>query len=60
MELKDANGNAPTDGWTFNLTSGSVVSQGADFVELSDDSAGTITLDDGTSLVFDGVEKFIW
>jgi Ca2+-binding RTX toxin-like protein len=60
VELQDANGNAPTDGWSFTLTTGSVVSQGDGFIELSDDSAGTITLDDGTSLIFDEVEKFIW
>jgi hypothetical protein len=60
IELQDTNGNAPTDGWTFNITSGSVVSQGDGFIELSDDSTGTITMNDGTSLIFDGVEQFIW
>ena len=60
IELQDANGNAPTDGWSFTLTDGSVVSSGEDFVELSQDAAGTITLDDGSMLDFDGVEKFIW
>ncbi len=60
IELQDVNGGAPTDGWSFNLTSGSVVSQGADFIDLSDDSAGTITMDDGTSVIFDGVEQFTW
>ena len=56
----DGIGDAPTDGWTFELTTGSEESQGDGFIELSDDSAGTITLDDGTSLIFDGVERFIW
>ncbi len=60
IELQDASGNAPTDGWSFGLTAGSVVSSGEGFVELSDDAAGTITMDDGSTLSFDGVEKFIW
>ena len=60
IDLQDANGNAPTDGWTFDITSGSVVSQGEGFVELSDDSAGTITMDDGSVVTFDGVEKLTW
>ncbi len=60
VELQDTNGNAPTDGWTFEITSGSVVSRGDGFIELSDDSAGTITMNDGTSPIFDGADQFIW
>ncbi len=60
IELQDAAGNASTDGWSFGPTAGSVVSSGDGFVELSGDAAGAITLDDGSTLSFDGVEKFIW
>ena len=37
-----------------------MVATAEDYIELSEDAAGTITLDDGGTLDFDGVEKFIW
>ncbi len=43
----------------LDLASGSVVTTGRDFIELSQNAARTITLDDGSMLTFGGVEKLI-
>ena len=58
--LQDANGNAPTDGWVLELTQGEQVSSGTGHIDLSQDSAGTVTMEDGSVLTFDGVEKLTW
>ena len=48
------------DGWTVELTSGSIVQSGSSSLILSQDSAGTITLSDGSELTFESVEKVDW
>ena len=55
-----AGGGAPGEGWVVDLTSGEQVSSGIDHIDLSQDAAGTITMEDGSVLTFDGVEKLTW
>lgn len=45
----------------MTLDGGSVIEgEGEGFMDLSEDSSGTITMDDGTEINFDGVEKIVW
>ena len=60
LELQDAAGGTPTGGWTYNLTTGAVSETGADYLVLSDDAAGTITLADGSEVTFEGIERIEW
>ena len=60
IQLQDAEGGAPGEGWVLDLTQGEQVSSGNGFLELSQDSAGTVTMEDGSVLTFDGVEKLTW
>ncbi len=60
IQLQDADGGAPGEGWVLDLTSGEEVSAGDGYLDLSQDSAGSITMEDGSVLTFDGVEKFTW
>ncbi len=61
IELHDSSGgaNLGTFGvdWTINLTEGSITSQDADSLTLSDDADGTITLQDGSSINFYDIER---
>lgn len=47
-------------GWTLNLTSGSITSSTANEHVLSQDAAGTITLEDGSQLAFENIERIEW
>ncbi|MEM9427952.1 MAG: hypothetical protein AAGA32_00440 [Pseudomonadota bacterium] len=55
-------GNTITgNGWTLVLDSGSsVLSQGTDTLDLSNEAAGVITFDDGGSVDFTGIERIAW
>ena len=46
--------------WTVNLTSGTIDATGGNYLDLSDDAAGTITLQDGSQVSFEGVERIEW
>ena len=46
--------------WTVNLTSGTIDATGGNYLDLSDDAAGTITLQDGSRVSFEGVERIEW
>ncbi len=46
--------------WTLTLDQGTIVQTGSDFAVLSDDSAGSIQLNDGSELSFEGVERVEW
>ena len=46
-------------GW-LTLTSGTVDEIGADYTVLSDDAAGTLTLNDGSVMTFEGIERIEW
>ena len=59
-QLQDAAGGPPANGWTYVLDSGVVETSGADFLDLSDDATGTITLVDGSEIDFSGIERIEW
>jgi hypothetical protein len=43
------------------LDSGSEIeASGADFLDLTDDASGSITLEDGSVISFDGLERIEW
>ena len=58
IDLREAAEGGPRDGWNFTLTEGTVESTVDGKIELSENSAGTIEFDDGSSLIFDGVEQY--
>ncbi|MEO1242641.1 MAG: cadherin domain-containing protein [Pseudomonadota bacterium] len=45
--------------WTIELTEGALISQDSDGVIFSEDSAGSISLNDGTTLEFENLEQII-
>jgi hypothetical protein len=61
IELHDSGGgsNLGTFGvdWTLSLTEGSIDSQDANSITLTDDADGTITLNDGSSIDFFDIER---
>ena len=61
VRLQDKDGGSPSDdSWDIDLDSGSIDEQMDNYIALSNDAAGTITFDDGSQLVFDGVERIEW
>ncbi len=50
----------PGDAWSLELNEGSVVEQADGYVALTNDAAGTITLDNGEQIQFDGIERIEW
>ncbi|MCG8356550.1 MAG: hypothetical protein MI920_13345 [Kiloniellales bacterium] len=63
VHLDGAAGGSPgTYGvdWTISLTSGSITDTQADHLDLSQDAAGTITLQDGSQVTFEGIERIEW
>jgi hypothetical protein len=55
--LQNADGTPVDGGWTINLTQGEIQANDGNSLTLSDDSAGTITLTDGSQITFDGMER---
>lgn len=51
---------APGDAWSLELDEGSVVEQADGYVALTNDASGTITLDNGDQIQFDGIERIEW
>jgi len=61
IRLEDGNGDRPSESsWELELRRGSVEEQMDDYLALSNDATGTITFDDGSQVVFDGVERIEW
>ena len=68
IELQDDSGgsNIGTYGsdWTLSLDSGSIESSNTDpisgWLDLTADASGTITMEDGTELRFEGIEHIQW
>lgn len=60
IDIQGANGADPGSGWDFVVTEGLVISQGDGVALLSKESSGTISLGDGTTLTFSGVEELNW
>ena len=59
--MEGFDGQSAEQGWTLALDSGdSITGTGADYLDLSADSSGTITFDDGTEIVFEGIDKIVW
>ena len=58
IELSGLDGEPAFANWT--LTGATVDSSGADFLDLSEDSSGTITFDDGSELTFTGIDRIEW
>ncbi len=46
--------------WTVAINSGSIESQDANSIDLSDDASGTITLQDGNEVDFQNLERIEW
>lgn len=51
---------APGEGWSLELDEGSVVEQADGYVALTNDASGTITMDNGDQIQFDGIERIEW
>ncbi len=62
IELSGFDGSTSEDGWTLSLDQGSVVSTDDVSGEmlLSQDSAGSITFDDGGTITFENIENITW
>ena len=46
--------------WTIRIDSGAIAEANADHLILTEDAAGTITLSDGSSVNFEGIERIEW
>ena len=64
IELHDAFGGSDigTFGvdWTLSLNEGSITSQNANSITLSEDADGVITLEDNTQISFQDIETIQW
>lgn len=62
VQLEGVTGDSQ-QGWTLSLDNGSTVlstDESASEMLLSDDASGSITFDDGGTVVFDNIEKIVW
>jgi Ca2+-binding RTX toxin-like protein len=57
LQLMNTDASSVSAGWTVQLTTGSVAGDDGSTMTLTDDAAGTITLDDGSQIAFDGLER---
>jgi hypothetical protein len=46
--------------WTIRIDSGAIAEASVDHLILTEDAAGTITLSDGSSVNFEGIERIEW
>ncbi|HSR54809.1 MAG TPA: hypothetical protein VLN73_01110, partial [Alphaproteobacteria bacterium] len=54
-------GTAPGGGdWTISIGDGSIADTEPDHLVLTEDTAGTITLSDGSTIDFEGIERIEW
>ncbi|MBT6385514.1 MAG: hypothetical protein HOJ94_06855, partial [Alphaproteobacteria bacterium] len=61
VRLQGADGGAlSASDFGIELASGSIEDQADGYVSLSEDAAGTVTLNDGSELHFDGLERIEW
>ena len=58
IALSGQSGQPAYANWT--LVGATVETTGADFLDLAEDSSGTITFDDGSELTFMGVDRIEW
>lgn len=52
--------NEPGENWSLDLDEGSVVEQADGYVALTSDASGTLTLENGEQIQFDGIERIDW
>lgn len=57
IQLTNADGSAVGKSWSVILNTGAIQDDDGDTMTLSDDAAGTITLDDGSQIAFEGIER---
>jgi hypothetical protein len=57
LQLMNSDGSSVGGGWTVTLTTGSEVSDSDGVMTLTEDAAGTVTLDDGSQIAFEGMER---
>ena len=57
IQLMNSDESSVDSGWTVTLTTGSEISDSSGVMTLTDDAAGTITLDDGSQIAFEGIER---
>ena len=55
--LQNADSSSVGSGWSVDLTNGSVSVDDGSSMTLTNDAAGTITLEDGSVINFDGIER---
>jgi Ca2+-binding RTX toxin-like protein len=61
VQLQGADGGPlNADSFSIELSQGTIEQRADDYVRLSDDASGTITMDDGSTLQFDGIERIDW
>ena len=60
IELGSSPDSLSGDSWTLTLDQGSIQSQTDDSIVLSDDSAGQILFEDGSSIDFLEIEQIQW
>jgi hypothetical protein len=55
--LQNSDASPVAGGWTVTLAQGEIQSDDGNSITLSNDAEGTITLTDGSEIVFDGIER---
>ena len=61
MAVTAAGSGAPSASWTVEVDGSTTeVSSAAGWLDLDPDASGTITLDDGSTLTFTGIERIEW
>ncbi|MBT6426704.1 MAG: hypothetical protein HOK30_03505, partial [Rhodospirillaceae bacterium] len=55
--LQNPDSSSVEEGWTLSLLSGNVEDDDGDSIFLSDDAAGTITMQDGSQIAFQNIES---
>jgi len=64
IQLADSSGGSDLgdfgSDWTLTVDSGSITSQDAHSLDLSEDASGTITLQDGSEIDFQNLERIEW
>ena len=57
IQLMNVDSSAIAGGWTITLDTGTIDGDDGSTITLSDDAAGTITLQDGSQIAFEGMER---
>ncbi len=60
LRLEHSDGGEVPDGWTVAFDSGSIANSGEDYFELTQDASGTLTMNDGSTVDFQGLERIEW